>query len=50
MADVTGARGLPRRRTVLKAGLAAGLAGVLLPGLGACTPENRPGTRHRGRG
>ncbi|GAA1260978.1 TAXI family TRAP transporter solute-binding subunit [Arthrobacter pascens] len=44
MADVTGACGLPRRRTVLKAGLAAGLAGVLLPAIGACTPENRPGT------
>lgn len=44
MADVTGARGLPRRRTVLKAGLAAGLAGVLLPGLDACTSENRPAT------
>ena len=55
MADLTGARligaralptgpPLPPRRTVLKAGLAAGLSGLLLPGLGACTPADRPGT------
>jgi TRAP transporter TAXI family solute receptor len=36
--------GLPPRRTALKAGLAAGLAGVLLPALNACTSENRPAT------
>ena len=36
--------GLPPRRTALKAGLAAGLAGLLLPPLSACTPEDRPGT------
>jgi TRAP transporter TAXI family solute receptor len=35
--------GLPRRRTALKAGLAAGLAGLLLPALSACSPEDRPG-------
>ncbi|SER06305.1 TAXI family TRAP transporter solute-binding subunit [Arthrobacter sp. OV608] len=29
------------RRSVLKAGAAAGLAGILLPALGACTPEDR---------
>jgi TRAP-type uncharacterized transport system substrate-binding protein len=29
------------RRCVLKAGAAAGLAGILLPALGACTPEDR---------
>ncbi|MET3140864.1 UNVERIFIED_ORG: TRAP transporter TAXI family solute receptor [Arthrobacter sp. UYEF10] len=55
MADLTGARlsgaralpaiyPLPPRRTVLKAGLAAGLSGLLLPTLGACTPTGRPGT------
>ena len=36
--------GLPPRRTALKAGLAAGLAGVLLPALNACISENRPAT------
>ena len=36
--------GLPPRRTALKAGLAAGLAGLLLPSLNACTSEDRPGT------
>src|SRR6478752_5913935 len=30
------------RRTALKAGLAAGLTGLLLPGLGGCTPDDRP--------
>ncbi|MBE4717662.1 TAXI family TRAP transporter solute-binding subunit [Pseudarthrobacter sp. AB1] len=34
---------LPPRRTVLKAGL-AGMSGLLLPTLGACTPPDRPGT------
>jgi TRAP transporter TAXI family solute receptor len=29
------------RRGILKAGVAAGLAGILLPALGACTPEDR---------
>lgn len=37
-------RGLLPRRTALKAGLAAGLTGVLVPALSACTPENRPAT------
>jgi TRAP transporter TAXI family solute receptor len=32
------------RRWVLKAGAAAGLAGILLPALGACTPEDRVDT------
>ncbi|HJW01478.1 MAG TPA: TAXI family TRAP transporter solute-binding subunit [Arthrobacter sp.] len=36
--------GLPPRRTALKAGLAAGLAGLFLPVVGACTPADRPGT------
>ncbi|MBT2553311.1 TAXI family TRAP transporter solute-binding subunit [Arthrobacter sp. ISL-5] len=44
MADFTAAQGLPPRRTALKAGLAAGLAGVLLPSLSACTSENRLST------
>jgi TRAP transporter TAXI family solute receptor len=29
------------RRGILRAGVAAGLAGILLPALGACTPEDR---------
>ena len=40
----TGSRGLPPRRAALKAGLAAGLAGLLLPSFTACTPDDRPGT------
>ncbi|WP_426975925.1 TAXI family TRAP transporter solute-binding subunit [Pseudarthrobacter sp. O4] len=43
MPDVIGARALPPRRTVLQAGLAAGLSGILLPVLSACTPADRPG-------
>ncbi|MGY2743854.1 TAXI family TRAP transporter solute-binding subunit [Arthrobacter sp. UYCu723] len=43
MPDVMGARALPPRRTVLQAGLAAGLSGILLPVLSACTPADRPG-------
>lgn len=43
MPDLTGARALPPRRTALKAGLAAGLSGLLLPALSACTPADRPG-------
>jgi TRAP transporter TAXI family solute receptor len=43
VADLTEARALPPRRTVLKAGL-AGLSGLLLPALSACTPTDRPGT------
>lgn len=35
--------GLPPRRTALKAGLVAGLAGLLLPAVSACTPSDRPG-------
>ena len=35
--------GRPPRRTALKAGLAAGLAGLFLPAASACTPDNRPG-------
>ncbi|MCU1517142.1 MAG: transporter solute receptor, family [Pseudarthrobacter sp.] len=38
------AGGLPARRTALKAGVAAGLAGLLLPALNGCTAEDRPGT------
>lgn len=44
---LTGARALPPvppRRTVLKAGLAAGMSGLLLPALSACTPRDRPGS------
>lgn len=42
MTDLTGA--LPPRRAALKAGLAAGLAGLLIPALNACTAEDSPGT------
>jgi TRAP transporter TAXI family solute receptor len=42
MADLPGA--LPSRRTALKAGLAAGLAGLLLPALNSCTGGSTPGT------
>jgi TRAP transporter TAXI family solute receptor len=41
-AELTAA--LPPRRAALKAGLAAGLAGLLIPALNACTAEDRPGT------
>ena len=41
MTDFNGADDLPRR-TALKAGLAAGLTGLLLPALSGCTPEDRP--------
>jgi TRAP transporter TAXI family solute receptor len=44
MADGIAARGLPPRRAALKAGLSAGLAGILLPALSACTSTGRPGT------
>ena len=44
MTDLTGAQALPPRRTAIKAGLAVGLAGLFLPALTACTPEDRPGT------
>jgi TRAP transporter TAXI family solute receptor len=44
MADVITARGLPPRRDALKAGLAVGLASLLVPALSACTSENRPST------
>jgi TRAP transporter TAXI family solute receptor len=37
-------QGLPPRRGVIRAGLAAGFAGLLLPVFSACTPEDRPGT------
>ena len=37
-----GDNGLPRRRTALKAGLAAGLAGLFVPALSNCTREDRP--------
>ena len=40
--DLTAA--LPPRRAALKAGLAAGLAGLLIPALNACTSEDKPGT------
>ncbi|MGO4188295.1 TAXI family TRAP transporter solute-binding subunit [Pseudarthrobacter sp. TAF60_1] len=41
MTDRYGSPAFPRR-TALKAGLAAGLTGLLLPGLGGCTPDDRP--------
>lgn len=41
MTDCFGSPAFPRR-TALKASLAAGLAGLLLPGLGGCTPDDRP--------
>lgn len=41
MPDLTGA--LLPRRNVLRAGFAAGLSGLLLPALSACTPTDRPG-------
>ncbi len=44
MTDGIGALALPPRRTALKAGPAVGLAGLFLPALTACTPEDRPGT------
>ncbi len=44
MTDGTGAPALPPRRTALKAGLAVGLAGLFLPALTSCTPEDHPGT------
>lgn len=44
VADRIDSGALPPRRTALKAGLAVGLAGVLLPALNACTSENRPAT------
>ncbi|MBG0739969.1 TAXI family TRAP transporter solute-binding subunit [Paeniglutamicibacter antarcticus] len=43
MTDVAAARALLPRRTALKAALAAGLGGVLLPVLTACTAADRPG-------
>jgi TRAP transporter TAXI family solute receptor len=42
MTDLAGS--LPPRRAALKAGLAAGLAGLLIPALTACTAEDKPGT------
>jgi TRAP transporter TAXI family solute receptor len=39
MTDLDRARSLPRR-----AGLAAGLTGLLVPGFSACTPDDRPDT------
>jgi TRAP transporter TAXI family solute receptor len=44
MSDVAASRALATRRTALKAGWAAGLTGLLLPALNACTPDDRPGT------
>lgn len=44
MSEMAAMHALPARRTALKAGLAAGLAGILLPTLTSCTPEDRPGT------
>ena len=44
-AGMTGGSGrfLPRS-TVIRAGLAAGLAGLFLPAFSACTPDDRPGS------
>jgi TRAP transporter TAXI family solute receptor len=39
-----GSGGLPPRRTALKAGLAAGIAGLFVPAFSACTPDHRHGT------
>jgi TRAP transporter TAXI family solute receptor len=39
-----GSGGFPARRSVLKAGLAAGIAGLVAPAVSACTPGDRPGT------
>jgi TRAP transporter TAXI family solute receptor len=44
MTDLMAGPALPCRRTAIKAGLAAGLTGLLLPTVIACTPEGRPGT------
>jgi TRAP transporter TAXI family solute receptor len=44
MSDAAAGRALATRRTALKAGWAAGLTGLLLPALNACTPDDRPGT------
>jgi TRAP transporter TAXI family solute receptor len=44
MTDSIAARALPPRRSALKAGLAAGLSGLFLPTLIACTSEDRPST------
>jgi uncharacterized protein len=44
MSDLTASRALATRRTALKAGLAAGLTGLLLPALNACTLEDRLST------
>jgi TRAP transporter TAXI family solute receptor len=44
LAPPAGTGSLPARRIVLKAGVAAGLAGLLLPALNGCTAEDRPGT------
>lgn len=38
------AAALPGRRAALKAGLAGGLAGLVIPALSACTPEDKPDT------
>jgi TRAP transporter TAXI family solute receptor len=43
MNKIAGADTFPRR-TALKAGLAAGLTGLLLPTLSGCIPEDRPAT------
>lgn len=44
MGDSIAGRALLPRRTALKAGLTAGLSGLLLPTLTGCTDEGRPGT------
>jgi TRAP transporter TAXI family solute receptor len=44
MTDRMAGPALPGRRSALKAGLAAGVTGLLLPTVTACTPEDRPGT------
>lgn len=41
MTDLRASAGIPRRGAI-KAGLAAGISGLLLPALGACTPTDRP--------
>lgn len=43
MIDRFGAGAVPRR-TALKAGVAAGLTGLVLPALTGCTPDDRPDT------
>ena len=44
MAETAGGAQLPSRRTAMRAGLAMGLSGLLLPAVNACTPDDRERT------